>query len=277
MTAIHTSAAAFRLEQVSYRIGQAPILQGISGTLTAGQWVGILGPNGAGKSTLLRILAGVLAPSSGRVVLEDRALHSWPVLERAQRLAFVPQRIDLTFPFQVRDVVAMGRTPYLRRWQNESQTDEDIVNAVMTQTETNHLADRDVMTLSGGELQRVTLARALAQQPKFLLLDEPTASLDLRHQFEVIEILEDLVSRGVTVLTAVHDLNLAASVCATLILLRNGQVYAIGTPQEVLTAETIRAVYEVDVDLQYNTATGTLQIVPVRGAGSRRSRGSNGV
>ena len=273
----HSSAVAFHLEQVSYRINQFPILQDISGTLAAGQWVGILGPNGAGKSTLLRILAGVLAPSSGRVVLEDRPLHSWPVLQRAQRLAFVPQRTDLTFPFQVREVVAMGRTPYLRRWQNESQADEDIVNAVMTQTETSHLADRDVMTLSGGELQRVTLARALAQQPKFLLLDEPTASLDLRHQFEVIEILEDLVSHGVTVLTAVHDLNLAADVCSTLILLRNGQLYAIGTPQEVLTAETIRAVYEVDVDLQHNTATGTLQIIPIRGAGSRRSSSSNGV
>lgn len=280
MTAIdspHSFGLAFRLEQVSYWIGQFPILQDISGTIAAGQWVGILGPNGAGKSTLLRILAGVLTPSSGRVVLEDRPLQSWPVLDRAQRLAFVPQRIDLTFPFQVREVVAMGRTPYLRRWQNEGQADEDIVNAVMAQTETSHLADRDVTALSGGELQRVTLARALAQQPKILLLDEPTASLDLRHQSEVIEILEGLVSHGVTVLTAVHDLNLAASVCATLILLRNGQVYAIGTPQEVLTAETIRAVYEVDVVLQHNTATATLQIVPVRGARSSRSGGSNEV
>ena len=272
-----TSSSAFRLEQVSYWIDQTPILQDISGTIAAGQWVGILGPNGAGKSTLLRILAGVLPPSSGRVVFEDRPLQSWPVLERAQRLAFVPQRTELTFPFQVREVVAMGRTPYLRRWQNESQADERIVNAVMTQTETRHLADRDVLTLSGGELQRVTLARALAQQPQYLLLDEPTASLDLRHQFEVIEILEGLVSHGVTVLTAVHDLNLAARVCGTLILLRDGQVYAIGTPQEVLTAEIIHAVYEVDVVLQHNAATATLQIIPVRGTGPRRSRDSNAV
>ncbi len=272
-----TRSPAFRLEQVSYWIDQTPILQDISGTIAAGQWVGILGPNGAGKSTLLRILAGVLPPSSGRVVFEDQPLQSWPVLERAQRLAFVPQRTELTFPFQVREVVAMGRTPYLRRWQTESQADERIVNAVMTQTETRHLADRDVLTLSGGELQRVTLARALAQQPQYLVLDEPTASLDLRHQFEVIEILEGLVSHGVTVLTAVHDLNLAARVCATLILLRDGQVYAIGTPQEVLTAEIIHAVYEVDVVLEHNTATATLQIIPVRGTGPRRSRGSNAV
>jgi iron complex transport system ATP-binding protein len=264
---------AFSLQQIGYAIDQARILHKISSDIQASQWVGILGPNGAGKSTLLRILAGVLAPSTGRVLLEGRALQAWPAIERAQRLAFVPQRTDLSFPFQVREVIEMGRTPYLRRWQTESAEDERIVHTV--ETETTHLATRDVTTLSGGELQRVTLARALAQQPDFLLLDEPTASLDLRHQFDVVEILENLVKQGVTVLTALHDLNLAAAVCTTLILLRAGQVYAIGTPAQVLTAETIRAVYEVDVVLQHNTATGTLQIVPVRGAGSSRSSSSN--
>lgn len=264
---------AFSLQQIGYAIDQAHILHNISCDIQASQWVGILGPNGAGKSTLLRILAGVLAPSTGRVLLEGRALQAWPAIERAQRLAFVPQRTDLSFPFQVREVIEMGRTPYLRRWQTESAEDERIVHTVMVETETTHLARRDVTTLSGGELQRVTLARALAQQPGFLLLDEPTASLDLRHQFDVVAILENLVQQGVTVLTALHDLNLAAAVCTTLILLRAGQVYASGTPAQVLTAETIRAVYEVDVVLQHNTATGTLQIVPVRGAGVSRSNG----
>ncbi len=264
---------AFCLKQVCYAIDQARILQDVSFEIPPGQWVGILGPNGAGKSTLLRILAGVLPVSAGSVLLEGRPVQQWPPAERAQGLAFVPQRTDLTFPFRVREVVAMGRTPYLRRWQNEGEEDERIVDRVMDRTETAHLADRDVTTLSGGELQRVTLARALAQQPRLLLLDEPTTSLDLRHQFDVIEILEDLVSQGVTVLTALHDLNLAAAVCTTLVLLRAGQVYVMGTPEEVLTVETIRAVYEVDVVLPRNTATATLQIVPVRGARSSRSNG----
>lgn len=262
---------AFSLQQLGYAIDQARILHNISGDIQASQWVGILGPNGAGKSTLLRILAGVLTPSTGQVLLEGRALHEWPAIERAQRLAFVPQRTDLSFPFQVREVVEMGRTPYLRRWQTESAEDERIVQTVMVETETTHLARRDVTTLSGGELQRVTLARALAQQPDFLLLDEPTASLDLRHQFDVVEILEDLMKQGVTVLTALHDLNLAAAVCSTIILLRGGQLYAIGSPEEVLTVEIIRDVYEVDVVIQHNTEAAALQIVPVRAAGSTGS------
>lgn len=255
---------AFSLRQLGYAIDRAPILRDISCDIPSRRWIGILGPNGAGKSTLLRILAGVLVPSSGRVVLDGRSLDDWPVLERARRLAFVPQRTDLTFPFQVREVVEMGRTPYLRRWQTAGRRDEQIVNTAMARTETARLAAREVTSLSGGELQRVALARALAQQPDFLLLDEPTANLDLRHQFEVIEILEEMVADGGTVLAALHDLNLAAAVCSTLILLRAGQLYAMGPPAQVLTVETIRAVYEVDVVVQHNTPTAALQIVPVR-------------
>lgn len=265
------NAPAFRLQQVGYRVDQTTILDALSCEIPSGQWVGILGPNGAGKSTLLRILAGVLAPSTGSVRLAGRLLPEWPTLERAQQLAFVPQRTELSFPFRVREIVAMGRTPYLRRWQQEGEEDERMIETALRLTETVELAGRDVLTLSGGELQRVILARALAQHPRFLLLDEPTASLDLRHQFEVIAILEALVEQGVTVLTAVHDLNLAARVCSTLMLLQGGQLYAVGSPQEVLTAETIRDVYEVDVVIQHNTEAAALQIVPVRAAGSTGS------
>ena len=265
------NAPAFRLQQVGYRVDQTTILDAISCEIPAAQWVGILGPNGAGKSTLLRMLAGVLAPSAGSVWLADRPLAEWSTAERARQLAFAPQRTELSFPFQVREIVAMGRTPYLRRWQQESEEDERIIESALRLTETVELAERNVLTLSGGELQRVILARALAQRPRFLLLDEPTSSLDLRHQFDLIAILEALVGQGVTVLTAVHDLNLAARVCSTLLLLRGGQLYATGAPQQVLTAETIRGVYDVDVVIQYDTPAASLQIVPVRAAGCANS------
>lgn len=255
---------AFSLDQVRYTPDHTLILDDVSLDVSSGHWVGILGPNGAGKSTLLRIMAGVLPASSGVVLFEGKALEQWSTRERAKQLAFLPQRTDLSFPFRVREVVAMGRTPYLERWQNESKADERIVEQTMALTEITRLADRNVMTLSGGEFQRVMLARALAQQPAFLLLDEPTTGLDLRHQFEVVDVLTTLVQQGVTIITVLHDLNVAASACTSVVLLRSGQVYVAGAPGDVLTVEAIRAVYGVDVTLGENPETGALQIIPLR-------------
>ena len=257
---------AFSLEQVRYTPDHTLILDGVSLDVSNGHWVGVLGPNGAGKSTLLRIMAGVLPASSGVVLFEGKNLEQWSTRERAKQLAFLPQRTVLSFPFRVREVVAMGRTPFLERWQNESKADERIVEQTMELTEITCLADRNVMTLSGGEFQRVMLARALAQQPAFLLLDEPTTGLDLRHQFEVVDVLTTLVQQGVTIITVLHDLNMAATVCTSVALLISGQVYAAGPPQDILTVEAIRAVYGVDVVLGENPETGALQIIPLRAA-----------
>ncbi|MGH8010405.1 MAG: ABC transporter ATP-binding protein, partial [Candidatus Binatia bacterium] len=229
-----------------------------------GQCVGILGPNGAGKSTLLRIIAAVLPASGGTVLLEGRALHQWPARERAQRLALVPQHTKLPFPFSAREVVLMGRTPHLRRWQQEGEADWQTVDRAMMLTDTAYLAQRDVTTLSGGEMQRVVLARALAQQPAFLLLDEPTANLDLRHQVEILDVLTHLTHQGVTVLAALHDLNLAATYCSTVILLSKGEVYAVGSPVAVLTPQTLRSVFDVEVILGTNPVTGAPYIIPLR-------------
>jgi len=254
---------SLRVEAVRYAPDHQDILRGISLAVSPGECVGILGPNGAGKSTLLRIIAGVLPASRGTVWLAGRRLQQWTVRERAQRLAFVPQHTRMTFPFRVREVVLMGRTPFLQRWHTEGQEDLQIVDEAMTLTDIMHLAERDVTTLSGGEMQRVALARALAQQPAFLLLDEPTANLDLRHQVEILDVITRLAHSGVTILAAFHDLNLAAAYCSTLLLLSDGEVYADGPPATVLTAPTLRAVFDVEVSLGTNPVTGVPYILPL--------------
>ncbi|MBI3245840.1 MAG: heme ABC transporter ATP-binding protein [Deltaproteobacteria bacterium] len=258
-----TTHSGFYLKDIAYTTNHKLILQGISFDISPGQYMGILGPNGAGKSTLLRLMAATLSASAGTVLLDGRALRHWPAHERAQRLAFVPQRIEQMFPFCVREIVRMGRTPYLRRWQREGEEDERIVAEAMTLTDIMHLAEQDVTTLSSGELQRVAIARALAQRPAFLLLDEPTANLDLHHQLEILDALTRLVHNGTTVLATLHDLNLAATYCSTVILLRNGEVVAAGSPAEVLTAQTVRAVFDVEVFPSTHPQTGTPYLIPL--------------
>ncbi len=264
---------AFALQHIRYTPDRTLILDDISIDLSPGQWIGILGPNGAGKSTLLRIMAGVLPASTGVVLFAGKAFGQWSSRARAKQLAFLPQRTDLSFPFQVREVVALGRAPHLERWQSEGREDEEIIQRAMQLTEVSQFADRQVTTLSGGEFQRVMLARALAQNPTFLLLDEPTTNLDMRHQFGLADVLTALVQQGVTVVSVLHDLNLAAAVCASVALLHTGRVYAAGTPRAVLTVDAIRAVYGVDVALGENPETGALHIIPLRAA---RSSGASG-
>lgn len=257
-----TTETGFRLTDVAYTTDHKVILRDISFDVSAGQCVGILGPNGAGKSTLLRIMAATLAASAGTILLDCRALHQWPTRERAQRLAFVPQRTEPTFPFRVREIVLMGRTPYLKRWQKEGEEDWRIVHEALMLTDTTHLAEQDVTTLSGGELQRVAIARALAQRPTFLLLDEPTASLDLRHQMEITQLLKRLTRQGVTIVTVLHDLNLALATCSTVLVLHGGTLYAAGPPSVVLTPQTVRAVFAVEVYVGRNLLTGDPYLIP---------------
>ncbi|MCS6927139.1 MAG: ABC transporter ATP-binding protein [Candidatus Binatia bacterium] len=258
-----TVQAGLRLTAVAYRADHKLLLQGITVDVHAGACLGILGPNGAGKSTLLRLLAGVLPPSAGQVLLDGQALQCWPARARARRLALVPQRTELTFPLRAREVVLLGRTPYVGRWQQESREDVRVAEEAMALTDTTHLAEQAVTTLSGGELQRVVIARALAQQPAFLLLDEPTASLDLRHQLEISSLLSTLRRRGVTIVLATHDLNLALALCSTVLLLQQGRIVAVGPPAAVLTPQRVRAVFAVDVCLAHHPVTGMPYLIPV--------------
>lgn len=230
--------------------GGCQILAGIDFQLQAGEVLAVLGTNGAGKSTLLATLSGELAYPQGTVQLAGRPLASWPASERARRLAVLPQSSSLAFAFSVAEVVLLGRLPHATGYGE----DQRIVAEVMQATDIGHLHQRSYLALSGGERQRVHLARVLAQiweaaEPACLLLDEPTASLDLAHQRLILQQAREIARRGNAVLLVLHDLNLAARYADRLLLLDRGGVSALGTPWEVLQAGRIQRVFGVDVQV----------------------------
>jgi iron complex transport system ATP-binding protein len=229
-----------------------------------GDLVGVLGPNGSGKTTLLRLLGGVLAPASGSVTLDGRPLAEWSRREIARRVAFVPQETTAPFDFTVLDIVLMGRFPHLGAFALEGPEDLAIARRALEATGTASFEDRGFSTLSGGEKQRVVIAGALAQAPALLLLDEPTASLDLGHQIEVQMLLRRLnADSGVTMVLSTHDLNLAAALCRRLVLLKDGQVLAAGPTEEVLTPDSVRELYRVDAEVVWHARAGHLTVVPI--------------
>jgi iron complex transport system ATP-binding protein len=224
----------FHVEQLSVRRGTRTLLDDLTFSLTPGQWVGVIGPNGAGKSTQLRVLSGNQKPSSGTVHLKEKPLAAYPTQVLAQHLAFVPQETPMTFPFHVAELVGMGA--------RSKEAQEKAVDVM----ELGELLVRPVTALSGGERQRAALARGLAQETPILLLDEPTAHLDLRYQERLLVHLQDLVrERGVLVVVALHDLLLAREFADSLLLLDKGRLVALGTPTEVLTEANLRAVYGI--------------------------------
>jgi iron complex transport system ATP-binding protein len=253
MTAI-AAEAVLRVQELSVELGGAAILQGVSLSVAPGELVGLIGPNGSGKTTLLRAVAG-LVPSAGRVTLIGTPLHTLSPRSVAQRTARVAQStlIDPALGLSVEEVVLAGRAPYLGRWQWETRRDHAVAQDAMRRTASQHLVDRLVAELSGGERQRVFLARALAQEPRLLLLDEPTANLDLGHQIRVLGLVEQLVHDApIAAIAAIHDLELAARFCNRLILLDRGRIAAEGPPQLVLTPERIAEVYGVAVVVEPN-------------------------
>jgi len=264
---------AVRNVSFAYRAGRGPgeafSLHQIDLDVPTGSITGLLGPNGCGKTTLLKLLSGVLQPTSGHVELDGRRLSTMPRREAARHLAVVPQETHPAFDYSALEIVLMGRHPHLRPMQVEGPADVTIALEAMEATGTAHLADRPFPSLSGGEKQRVVIASALAQEPRVLLLDEPTASLDLGHQLEVASLLTGLNrQRAVTMVLATHDLNLAASLCDTLVLISGGRVLSRGRTSEVLTHQAIRALYGVEADVHYHEAAGHLTVVPVARARS---------
>jgi iron complex transport system ATP-binding protein len=250
-----------RIEDVAAELGGREVLRDVSLSVPAGEFLGFVGPNGAGKTTLLRVVNGLVEPTRGRVEVAGEPVAGRSARDLARRVATVPQETTLGFDFSVRDVVAMGRTPHQSRFAGTDETDRDAVERALDRTDTTGLADRPVGELSGGERQRVLLARALAQETPVLLLDEPTASLDINHQVATLSLVRDLAreptGEGRTAVAAIHDLDLAARFCDRLALVADGELAAVGTPREVLTAERLERAYGVRAVVSEHPVTGT--------------------
>lgn len=235
-----------RTEDTTLSYGAARILKGISLETHTGEFVGIIGPNGSGKSTLLKCIYRVLKPDGGCIWLGDQELHEMKIRNSARKVAVVAQHNYYNFEFSVREVVMMGRAPHKKMLEKDGAKDFEIVDQALKTVGMYEFADRNFSTLSGGEQQRVILARALAQQTPCLILDEPTNHLDITHQLQLMELVRGL---NVTVLSAIHDLNIAAMYCDRLYILKDGEIVGSGTPEELLTPETIRRVYQVESEI----------------------------
>jgi iron complex transport system ATP-binding protein len=257
-----------RATDITFSYGRDDVLHGVSLEVGRGSIVGLLGPNGSGKTTLLRILSGILRPLAGSVTFDGRPIEQLTRRDLARRVAVVPQDTHSTFDFSVLDMVLMGRYPHLGPFALEGAADQAIARDALAVTGTAGLEARAFATLSGGEKQRVVIATALAQASEMLLLDEPTAALDLRYQFEIATLLRELnAERGTTMIVSTHDLNLAAALCQRIVLLKDGQVLAQGPTRETLTAGNIRLLYDVDADVAFHPRAGHLTVVPIGRAG----------
>lgn len=244
--------------------GRGPVLNDVNLCVRAGELVGLLGRNGSGKTTLLRALLGLIPDASGDVFFEGEPRVGMGRRQIARRVAWVPQEAERAFAFRVRDVVAMGRNPYLGRFAPEGEHDREQIDTAMVQTELLALADRPITELSGGEWRRVIIARALAQETRLLLLDEPTASLDLAHQLEVLALLGDLAAQGRCVVASLHDLSHAARWCDRLVVLSEGSIAAVGRPVEVLTQDGLARWFGIRADLESKGDRVTLhEITPL--------------
>jgi iron complex transport system ATP-binding protein len=240
-----TAAHALTLQHISYYAGERQILKDISLRVTSGELIAIVGRNGAGKSTLLHVIAGLLPVRRGDVWLDGQPLSHLTRKAIARQLALLPQQARIDFGFQVHDIVRMGRHAHRGRFRSASPHDKALVHQAMAETGTEFLAQRLITEVSGGERQLILLAQALAQEPQFLLLDEPTANLDIAHQCHVMGLLQQLASNGMGVVAVMHDLSMAMRCFPRLILLDDGMVVGDGPAGEVLSVETIKRVFRV--------------------------------
>ncbi|MFF8690839.1 ABC transporter ATP-binding protein [Streptomyces sp. NPDC015144] len=270
-TAAPGQGVGLRAERVSVRLGGTPVVHDLTLRVAAGAFVGVVGPNGCGKSTFLRSVYKAVRPHSGTVTLgELDVLASRPGAVFTE-LAVVGQFNELSFDFTVAEIVAMGRTPHKRLLETTGPHDRAIVAEALRRVRMDGHADRAYQSLSGGEKQRVVLARALAQEPGFLILDEPTNHLDIKYQLQILSLVGQL---GIGVLAALHDLTMAARYCDELYVLKDGSVVTHGPPEEILTPELVRAVYEVECETYRNPVTGELALAFLDGPRRRRPRPS---
>lgn len=246
------------VQNVSWGVEAKLIIRSISLEAKTSEFIGIIGPNGSGKSSLLKLIYRIYSPKSGVVYIDGHDIENQSFKKTAQQLAVVTQERNSEFDFSVYEMVMMGRTPHKNLLDSDTKEDDTVIRRALKRVGILTLSDRLFHTLSGGEKQRVLIARALAQNTKILILDEPTNHLDIRYQFEIMELIRSL---GITTITAMHDLNLAASYCNRIYLLKSGKIVAHGHPRSVLTKNRIKSVYDVNVEIETRLSDGQLNIV----------------
>ncbi len=242
-----------KVENLNYQVDQIKILHELDLTVEKGDFVGIIGPNGSGKSTCLKNIYRVLKPTRGAIYINEKLLSQQTNKEIAKELAVVSQEFDYGFEFTVRDIVLMGRYPLKEFYEAENEHDELIMDNALKQVGLFEFKNRSFTTLSGGEKQRVLIARALAQETEFIVMDEPTNHLDVGYQIKVMNLVRSLKK---TILTAVHDLNIAATYCNKIIVINHGKIIATGTPKEIISEKLIHEIYDVPVHIEYNDYLG---------------------
>jgi iron complex transport system ATP-binding protein len=266
---------ALEIKDVDAYYGSVKVLDGVDFSAAQGELLGIIGPNGSGKTTVLRTIARILKPKTGAILLDDKEVVQMKDKEFSRKFAAVPQDTNVQSDFSALDIVLMGRNPYLGRLELESEKDIAIARRCMELTNCWQLAERSVTELSGGERQLVIIARALTQEPKVLLLDEPTSHLDINYQIEIMELLKHLTTHeGLIIIAVIHDLNLAAQYCDRLILLRKGTIIAMGTQYEVLTAENIKIAFGANVIVKRHEVTNQCYVSPVPSVMKQRTEAS---
>ena len=255
--AVSDADPLIEVRDLSVSFGDVPVVSGVGLSVERGSLVGLVGPNGAGKTTVLRAIKGTITPDSGEVRLDGDPTADLSARQVGRRVASVPQETGLAFDFRVRHVVEMGRTPHLGRFDGHGTDDDRAVREAMSAAGVARFADRPITAVSGGERQRVLLARALAQETPALLLDEPTASLDINHAIRTVELVRAIADEGRAALAAIHDLDMAARYCDEVVVLANGGVHAAGPPEDVLTADALRTAFDAETFVGRNPATGS--------------------
>lgn len=254
-----------KVDNLRYSYGDRQVLKNICASFKPGMVCGLLGPNGSGKTTLLKNIASILKPKKNAVYIDSKDVTKMTPPEIAKEMALVPQSTYIDFDFTVEDIVMMGRTPHIRRFSNESSEDKEIVQWALETSRIIHLKDRSIKAISGGELQRVVIARALAQKTQIILLDEPVSQLDIHHQLSIMETIAKLShEQKLTIVTVLHDLNLAAEYCDIIYLLKEGSIVSGGFPKDVLTYDMIENVYDIICLVYENPVSKKPHIIPVR-------------
>ncbi len=255
-----------KVKNVEFSYASVPILKDICIELAASEMLGVVGPNGAGKSTLIRCIDRILKPQRGIILLDEQDIKEMQLRELAKKMGYIPQSTARVFPATVFDTVLLGRRPHLGWRSSEEDTEKVLETLKLLNIE--NLAMRDINELSGGQQQKVIIARALTQEPDVLLLDEPTSNLDIRHQLEVMDVIKNItIEKGISAIMAIHDLNLAARYTDRIIIMNGGHIFAAGEPFSVLTTENIKTAYGVEVEV--NKHGGKPYIVPIRPVSKR--------